>query len=66
MSGMREGFGHRGLGIDWLAQVHYHDLDWVWAWQRGELAGLSTWHGTEGARHRPDTVRVRRCGVGTS
>jgi len=47
------GFGHRGLGTDWLAQVHQHDPGWVWAWQRGELAGWSTWHGTGGACHRP-------------
>ena len=63
------GFGHRDLDTDWLAQVHQHNLGWVRAWQRGELAGWSTWHGTEGLHAIIlDTVvaaRVRRCGVGT-
>ena len=28
---MRRGFGHGRLDADWLAQVHRHDLGWVWA-----------------------------------
>jgi hypothetical protein len=61
------GLGHRGLGTDWLAQVHQHDLGWVWAWQRGELAGLSTWHGTEGCTPSSSIPwRPRGCGAAVS
>ena len=67
MSGMREGFGHRGLGTDWLAQVHQHDPGWVRAWQRGELAGLSTWHGTEECTPSSSIPwRPRGCGAAVS
>jgi len=59
--------GHRGLGTDWLAQVHQHDPGWAWAWQRGGLAGLSTWHGTEGCTPSPSMPwRPRGCGAAVS
>ena len=35
-----EGFGHRLLNDDWLAQVQRHSLGWVCVRQSGRLAGF--------------------------
>lgn len=35
-----EGFNHRALDIDWLAQIHQHSLGWVCARRDGELVGF--------------------------
>lgn len=35
-----EGFNHRTLDIDWLAQVHRHSLGWVCARRDGDIVGF--------------------------
>jgi GNAT superfamily N-acetyltransferase len=64
-----EGFGHRPLADDWLAQVNRHSLGWVCARSGAELVGFVNvaW---DGACHAfildtLVTARVQRQGVGT-
>ncbi|GAA2151599.1 GNAT family N-acetyltransferase [Actinomadura napierensis] len=63
-----EGFGHRGLDIDWLAQVHRHSLGWVCARREGELVGFVSiaWDGGVHAFVLDTVVRgdLRRFGIG--
>jgi hypothetical protein len=35
-----EGFGHRGLGTHRLAQMHQHDLGWLWGLAARRAGGL--------------------------
>jgi GNAT superfamily N-acetyltransferase len=64
-----EGFGHRLLDDDWLAQVSRHSLGWVCAREDGELVGFVNiaWDGGVHAFLLDTLVSagVRRRGVGT-
>lgn len=63
-----EGFNHRVLDIDWLAQVHRHSLGWVCARRDGELVGFVNlaWDGGVHAFVLDTVVRgdLRRSGIG--
>jgi len=64
-----EGFGHRLLADDWLAQVSSHSLGWVCARDGGELAGFVNvaWDGGVHAFILDTLVaaRAQHRGVGT-
>ncbi|WP_372411484.1 GNAT family N-acetyltransferase [Streptomyces luteireticuli] len=63
-----EGFNHRTLGVDWLAQVHRHSLGWVCARHDGDLVGFVNvvWDGGVHAFVLDTVVATahRRSGVG--
>lgn len=63
-----EGFGHRLLDDDWVAQVERHSLGWVTAVQDGALIGFVNvaWDGGVHAFLLDTMVRAdrRRSGVG--
>ncbi|GII95195.1 GNAT family N-acetyltransferase [Sinosporangium siamense] len=63
-----EGFDHKVLDIDWLAQVRRHSLGWVCAWRDGELVGFVNvaWDGGVHAFVLDTVVRgeLRRAGIG--
>ncbi|MFC9748326.1 GNAT family N-acetyltransferase [Streptomyces niveus] len=63
-----EGFGHRTLDIDWLAQVRRHSLGWVCAWRGSWLVGFVNvaWDGGVHAFVLDTMVSgdLRRAGVG--
>ncbi|MFI9228129.1 GNAT family N-acetyltransferase [Streptomyces rimosus] len=65
-----EGFGHRVLDIDWVAQVHRHSLGWVCARRDrdGELVGFVNvaWDGGVHAfvLDTVVTADMRRSGIG--
>jgi GNAT superfamily N-acetyltransferase len=64
-----EGFGHRPLADDWVAQVERHSLGWVCARDGSALVGFVNvaWDGAVHAFVLDTLVteRVRRRGVGT-
>ncbi|MFF2812214.1 GNAT family N-acetyltransferase [Streptomyces sp. NPDC058000] len=63
-----EGFNHRILDVDWLAQVHRHSLGWVCARLDGELVGFVNvaWDGGAHAFVLDTVVKgeLRRSGIG--
>lgn len=63
-----EGFNHRILDIDWLAQVRRHSLGWVCARRDAELVGFVNvaWDGGVHAFILDTVVRgdLRRSGIG--
>jgi len=65
-----EGFGHRLLDDDWLAQVERHSLGWVTAVADGELVGFVNvaWDGGVHAFLLDTLVRAdrRRRGIGVA